>query len=145
MGLRNRQWIIGGIILFMVVVFIGRLSQIQLLDPTWSDYAGRLTEERESTDAARGLMLDRNGELLVANIASYDLMITPRTAEQGGLDTTALAVLLNLPRPELDKRLDKARKYSRYRASVVMRSLTGDEYARIAGEVFRACAHPDNV
>jgi penicillin-binding protein 2 len=137
MGLRNRQWIIGGIILFMVVVFIGRLGQIQLLDPTWSDYAGRLTEERESTDAARGLMLDRNGELLVANMASYDLMITPRTAEQGGLDTAALALLLNLPRPELDKRLDKARKYSRYRASVIMRSLTGDEYARIAGEVWR--------
>lgn len=137
MNFRNRQWIFGGIIVFMVVVFVSRLGQIQLADPTWSEYAGRLTEERESTDAARGLMLDRNGELLVANIASYDLLITPRTAVQGGLDTAALSALLNLPRPELDKRLDKARAYSRYRASVLVRSLSGDEYARIAGDIWR--------
>lgn len=137
MNFRNRQWIFGGIIVFMVVVFVSRLGQIQLADPTWSEYAGRLTEERESTDAARGLMLDRNGELLVANIASYDLLITPRTAVLGGLDTAALSALLNLPRPELDKRLDKARAYSRYRASVLVRSLSGDEYARIAGDIWR--------
>lgn len=137
MDLRNRQWVVGGIIVFMVVVFIARLGQIQLVDATWSDYAGRLTEERESTDAARGLILDRNGELLVANIASYDLLITPRTAQQGGLDTAALARLLQWPRSELEAKLEQARAYSRYRPSVLVRSLTGNQYARIAGELWR--------
>ena len=137
MGLRNRQWVVAGIILFMTVVFLSRLGQIQLADPSWSAYAARLTEERESTDAARGLILDRHGELLVANMASYDLLFTPRTAQIAGLDTAALARLVDLSRPELEKQLDKARKYSRYRPSVIVRSLTGDEYARIAGEIWR--------
>ena len=137
MDLRNRQWVVAGIILFMTVVFLSRLGQIQLADSSWAAYAARLTEERESTDAARGLILDRHGELLVANMASYDLLFTPRTAQLAGLDTAALARLIDLPRPELEKRLDKARKYSRYRPSVIVRSLTGDEYARIAGEIWR--------
>ena len=40
--------------------------------------AERLTEEQEVLQPARGLCLDRHGELLVTNVPSYDLMVVPR-------------------------------------------------------------------
>ena len=61
MNLKERQWVIGGIILLMSVIFIGRLFQLQLGPSAWKDYAARITEEREIIDPARGMILDRNG------------------------------------------------------------------------------------
>ena len=70
------------------LVFIARLGHIQLINSDWSNYAGRLTEEREALEPMRGKFLDRNGALIVSNIASYDLLVTPRKAKN--LDTAAL-------------------------------------------------------
>ena len=105
-GLKNRSVVFGGIVVLIAFVFISRLAHLQLISSDWSNYAGRLTEEREVLDPMRGQFLDRHGKLVVSNIASYDLLITPRKAKD--LDTTALGVLLGLDFEELKKRLDKA-------------------------------------
>ena len=46
MNLKERQWVIGGSILLMSVIFIGRLFQLQLGPSAWKDYAARITEVR---------------------------------------------------------------------------------------------------
>ena len=110
--LKNRSLVFGGLVIVISTIFISRLAHIQLVSSDWSNYAGRLTEERETLDPMRGQFLDRNGKLLVANIASYDLLFTPRKSKN--LDTFKLANLLELELTELVKRLDKAAAYSRY-------------------------------
>ena len=100
--LKNRSFVFGGLIIVISTIFISRLAHIQLVSSDWSNYAGRLTEERETLDPMRGQFLDRNGKLLVANIASYDLLFTPRRSKN--LDTLKLANLLGLNLSELVKR-----------------------------------------
>ena len=54
----------------------------------------------------RGLFLDRNGELIVSNIASYDLLYKAKDAKD--IDTTAFAQLLGWEEKKLVKQLEKA-------------------------------------
>ena len=132
-GLKNRSVVFGGIVVMIAFVFIARLAHLQLISSKWSNYAGRLTEERETLEPMRGQFLDRHGNLVVSNIASYDLMITPRKAIE--LDTTALGVLLGLDFKELKKRLDKAAAYSRYVPSIIVKQLNAREFAMISKQL----------
>ncbi len=133
--LKRRSLVFSGIIIVIACIFITKLTHLQLISSEWSNYAGRLTEDRERLDPIRGQFLDRNGELLVTNIASYDLLITPRKAVD--LDTLGLANLLGWDAERLVEQLDKASKYSRYVASVLIKQLNYREYARISRELYR--------
>jgi len=132
-GLQDRSVVFGGIIVVISLIFIARLTHLQLISSDWSNYAGQLTEERETLDPMRGQFLDRNGELIVTNIASYDLLVTPRRAKD--LDTVALGKLLGIEINELTKRLDKAAAYSRYVPSILEKQLSAMEYAKISKEL----------
>ncbi|MEY5042982.1 MAG: hypothetical protein RJA19_209 [Bacteroidota bacterium] len=136
MNTSDRSGVIAAIFTFMALVFVLRLGQIQLTTSEWRDYAARLTEEREPVMASRGLVYDRNGELVVSNVACYDLMFTPRMA-RNRIDTLGLARLLGWEPERLIAEMDKARVYSWYRPSIIMRQLPPEEYARISGELWR--------
>lgn len=133
--LKRRSLVFSGIIIIIACIFIAKLTHLQLISSEWSSYAGRLTEDRERLYPIRGQFLDRNGELLVTNIASYDLLITPRKAVD--LDTLGLANLLGWDTKILVEQLDKASNYSRYVASVLIKQLNYREYARISKELYR--------
>ena len=138
MNLKERQWVIGGIILLMSVIFIGRLFQLQLGPSAWKDYAARITEEREIIDPARGMILDRNGEVFLTNVPSYDLLFTPRQARlAGGLDTIALSQTIRLDTSELRAALAKADAYASYRPSPILKQIPNYDYAQISGELWR--------
>lgn len=138
MNLRERQWIIGGIFLLITVIFWGRLAQMQLFSSEWKAYAARLTEESETLEAARGLLLDRHGRIMVNNQAGYDIWFTPRQcANAGGLDTLELAALLEMSAIELAKEFERAEAYATYRPSIVRKQLSVASYARVAGELWR--------
>ena len=133
--LKKRSLVFSGIILVIACIFVGKLFHLQLISSEWSNYAGRLTEDRERLDPIRGQFLDRNGALLVTNIASYDLLITPRKAVD--LDTAGLAELIGWDFDKLVEELDKASKYSRYVASVLVKQLNYKEYAKISTELHK--------
>ena len=75
--LAGRQRIFGAIVLGVGVLFMLRLFQMQVTTDEYKNRAERLTEEQEILEPARGLCLDRHGELLVNNVPSYDLMVVP--------------------------------------------------------------------
>ena len=133
--LASRQRIVGAMVLGVGLLFVFRLFQMQVTTDDWKNRAERLTEEQEVLQPARGLCLDRHGELLVNNVPSYDLMVVPRSLSD--VDTSALAELVGLDRQELDKRLAKARRYSRYKASPLLRQLNAEEYAALSSELWR--------
>lgn len=133
--LKRRSLVFSGIIVVIVLTFIAQLFHLQIGSSEWSNYAGRLTEERKRLDPIRGQLLDRNGELLVTNIASYDLLVTPMRAKN--LDTLGLAEVIGWEFEDLKKQLDKASKYSRYVSSTIVKQLDAQEYARISKELHR--------
>ncbi|WP_424495233.1 penicillin-binding protein 2 [Salinimicrobium sp. GXAS 041] len=120
------------ILLFIVIittglVFIGRVFYLQILD---TSFAGR--SENNAVKVVydypqRGFIFDRNGELLVSNQPSYDVMVIPRNVKP--FDTTEFCNILNITPENLIKRLDKAKIYSPRLPSVVVPQLTKGEYA----------------
>ncbi len=120
------------ILLFIIIittglVFIGRVFYLQILD---TSFAGR--SENNAVKVVydypqRGFIFDRNGELLVSNQPSYDVMVIPRNVK--AFDTTEFCNILNITPENLVKRLDKAKIYSPRLPSVVVPQLTKGEYA----------------
>ena len=84
---------------------------------------------------ARGLIYDRNGELLVYNKAAYDLLVTPR--EVSKFDTTQLCSILKIEKHLLVEELHKAKKYSRYKPSVIVKQLSPEMYAMLQEKLYK--------
>ncbi len=109
------------------ILFIGRLFYLQVVDTSLAirsqDNAIKVVYDYPQ----RGYIYDRDGELMVSNQPSYDVMVIPRNLKP--FDTTEFCKILNLTREDLEKKLDKARIYSPMLPSVVIPQLTKSEYA----------------
>ena len=133
--LKRRSLVFSGIIVLIAVIYTVRLFHIQLISSDWSNYAAMRTEDRVRLAPDRGLFLDRNGELIVSNIASYDLLYKAKDAKD--LDTTAFAQLLGWEEKKLVKQLEKAAKYSKSKPSVIVKQLNYLEYMNISKELYK--------
>ena len=91
----NRSGIVKVIFLAIGVLFVLRLSTLQLFDKEYKEKAKNQSLRNITQYPARGLMYDRNGELLVYNEAVYDLMVIPRMVKD--LDTNYFARISTKP------------------------------------------------
>ncbi len=125
----NRKIIVGAIVILVAIAFIFKLSLLQLVDPKYKLSANSNSRHRQIEYPARGLILDRNHNVLVYNQASYDLLVLPRQVEP--FDTTELCQLLGIEKAGLEERLENARNYSSWQTSLVAGQLTVEEYATL--------------
>lgn len=123
----NRSFVVKAIFILTGIVLIARLASLQLFDKKYKDLADQQSLRNITQYPARGLIYDRNGELLVYNEAVYDLMVIPRMVKD--LDTAYFCKAVGITRQEFDKYMEKARKYSTYSASIFMKQITKQEYA----------------
>jgi penicillin-binding protein 2 len=85
-----------------------RLFFIQVATDKWKNESLSVSETKRTIQPSRGLIFDRNGKLLAANLPSYELHVTPKKVEP--FDTTELCVLLNVSPERFIKKLKKLRK-----------------------------------
>lgn len=125
------------ILLFLIIgfVFIIRLFSLQVLNKTYKHSATKNVLREVIEFPSRGLIYDRHGELLVYNQASYDLLITPRETTE--FDTTLLCSLLDINKENFIKEIKKARNYSRYRPSIVVKQISPDKYALLQEKMYK--------
>ncbi|MFV0378890.1 MAG: penicillin-binding protein 2 [Mangrovibacterium sp.] len=131
----KRKILIVAIFTAVAVIFIFRLFYIQVLDSSYKQYATQNAVRRIINYPARGLVYDRNGKLLVYNKAAYDLLVTPR--EVSAFDTTQLCDMLNVDRQLFIDELRKAKRYSRYKASVIVKQLSPEMYAMLQEKLYK--------
>lgn len=134
-NLENRKIIVISLFVVVALIFLGRLFTIQVLDDSYSSSADNQALRFVTQYPSRGIIYDRHGDILVQNQAAFDLMVVPR--QLAGLDTQAFCQLMEMDRSEFNTRIDKAKSYSYYRASIFQKQLTADEYARIAENLYR--------
>lgn len=130
----NRQYIIGGFFALIGLIFIIRLFSIQVIDDTYKTSSDNNVLRKQTEYPGRGLIYDRNGELLVYNEAAYDLMVTPREAKT--LDTTLLCQLLLIDTLEVARRMVKCSNYSSYKSSVFMKQISVETYAKLSEKMY---------
>ncbi len=125
---KERRYVLGGIFLLIGIIYVAKLFFIQVVDTTF-----RVSAENNSTRSVtqypgRGLIYDRSQKkLLVFNEAAYDLMLIPRQLKE--FDTLKLAQILGIEKKPLLAEINKAKKYSYYKPSVVLKQLSAQRYA----------------
>ena len=110
-GLENRQYVIGGVAIFIVVVYILRLFTLQIMSDDYKKNADSNAFLKKIDYPSRGVITDRNGKLLVFNQPSYDVMIVINEAKNR-LDTLEFCNALNITKEEFDKRMETIKDLS---------------------------------
>lgn len=123
------------VLITILIVFLTRLFQVQILNIDYTTLAERNATTSEKLYAPRGYIYDRDGRLMVGNSPVYDLMVSPYLIKD--LDTLAFAKLLQIEVEEIHTRLEIAKRYSQYRSSIFLKMLSKEEYAKINSELKR--------
>ncbi|MDC1106507.1 penicillin-binding protein 2 [Prolixibacteraceae bacterium] len=131
----NRSLVIAGIFTLVAFVLVLRLLNLQVVDDKWKLSAENNVVRKVVSYPARGLVYDRNMELLVYNQAAYDFLATPREIEP--FDTLTLCRILGVEKEMLVKSLKKANEYSRYRPSVILKQLSASRYATLQEQLYK--------
>ncbi|MCB8927096.1 MAG: penicillin-binding protein 2 [Ardenticatenaceae bacterium] len=97
---KRRMWIVVGILIFAALIIVGRLVAFQVVQgPEWAERAG--DEILVVAKPERGSIFDRNGSILAANTADYQIGVSPRLVTESEELATALAPLLQQSRYEI--------------------------------------------
>ena len=102
----------------VALIYIVQLFNLQILDEEYKINASNNAFRYDIRYPARGLILDRNGKILVGNETAYDIMITP--LEVKGLDTADLCSVFNL---DINDVRAKLKEYHRDRRRIGYQSL----------------------
>lgn len=137
----RRRYVISGIAIVVVLVYIIRLFYLQIIDQSTKDQADNNALVKQTIYPSRGLIYDRNGELLVFNQPIYEITMVMR--EMGkDWDTTAFCHCLQISRAEFDERIaeikdkKKNRGYSRWTPQVFMSQLKKEDIATLQESQF---------
>jgi penicillin-binding protein 2 len=136
LNLDNRKYVIVLIFIAVCVVFVFRLIYMQGIDETWKERATRITEKAIILKPPRGLIYDRNGNLLVSNQAVYDLMVIPN--DISAFDTLALCQLLDITKDEFNGRLMAIHSaHANWQAHVFVSQIKPKEFAGISEQLHK--------
>ncbi len=123
------------IILAIGFIFLGRLFYLQLIDQTYKLSSQNNVLRYMTQYPARGMIYDRNGELLVYNEAAYDLMVIPRQVKL--IDTAEFCQLLKINPESYVQRMQRARQHSSHRPSVFLEQVSKEDYGFIIEKMYR--------
>ena len=127
-------------VIFVVLIYIIRLFNIQILDKRYSRSASSNALYNRTVFPVRGVIYDRDGQILVGNSPSYDVIVTMRNV--AGLDTLSFCRSLNITREYFDSRMSDIRDirknpgYSSYTRQIFMSQLSVEEISDFRENLF---------
>ncbi len=131
----NRRHIIRFFIILIGLIFVIRLFILQVVDTTYKLDASNNVLRYVTQFPARGLIYDRNGELMVYNEAAYDLMIVPRQLK--AFDTTEFCQILDIDKEYVNEGINRAWDYSSYNASIFLKQVSARTYAKLQEKLYK--------
>lgn len=140
-NLEKRKYVIYGFVIAIALIYGIRLFNLQIEDSSYKQSADSNAFLKKTIYPSRGLIKDRNGELVVFNQPAYDVMLVPRDVTQ--FDTLDFCHTLNITREQLEKRFadmkDKRLNpgYSAYTPQVLITHLSAYDYGRLQEKLYR--------
>lgn len=136
-----RKFVLGGIAFLIVLSYIVRLAFLQLSDGEYQSRAESNAFLNNVIFPSRGVIYDRNGELLVYNQPAYDIMVVMREVQN--LDTLDLCHTLGITKQMFDQRMEvikdrnKNPGYSTYTQQLFMGQIPAEEFSVFQEKLFR--------
>lgn len=115
--LQDRHKYIIGFFALCTLLLVYKAAQLQVVETKYREQAARTTLDKKIRYPSRGLIYDRNKELLVVNTAIYDITATYKQVDPE-MDTAAFCALLNIPIDTFATLLNKDWRSPRYHKSV---------------------------
>ena len=137
----NRKFVIAGIVLAIVCVFVGRLFYLQIVNDEYKKHADSNAFLNKTIYPSRGVMYDRNGKLLVSSQPAYDVMVCMRNVKE--LDTLSFCNALGITRDFFDKRMRDIKNkslnpgYSSYTDQLFLSQLTAEDFAMFQEQLYK--------
>ena len=130
-----RKLLLAGLTLIIGILFISRLFQLQVVNTSYQRLSDNNAILEISDYPERGFIYDRNGKLLVANQAAYDIMIIPENVIP--FDTISFCELTGVSKERLINSLKKARRYSKRLPSVIINQISKETYATLQEQMWK--------
>jgi penicillin-binding protein 2 len=132
-----RKFIIGGIIVLVISIYIIRLFYIQIIDETYKFSADNNSQRYVIQYPSRGLIFDRNNKLLVCNKAAYDLMLNRQ--ELKPFDTAELANIIGIEKDQLKRILIRIKNNQEYvfKPAPFLNQLSDSVYAILQEKLYK--------
>ena len=138
----KRSYFIGGFAVLVVLVFLIRLFVLQIIDQSTRQKADSNALVRQTVYPSRGLMYDRNGQLLVFNQPVYDVLFVLNEMPKD-LDTLDLCRVLQITPEEFTERMEdmcdkkRNRGFSKYTPQVFMSQLSKEDISLLGENLYR--------
>lgn len=139
--LQNRKYTIAIIISAVVLLYIFRLFSIQIIETKYKIGAESNAFLKKTIFPPRGLIYDRNDNLLVYNKPAYDITLIAREIQD--LDTLAFCKALKIDKTFFIQRIrdikdrTKNRNYSSYTPQLFMSQLNIEDIATIQQSMYK--------
>lgn len=124
----NKKYIIQFVFILVGFIYCIKLFQIQFLDDTYGSAAEDNILRKIRDYSYRGIIYDRNGEILVHNDPVFDLMVIPKEASVK--DTSKFCDLLNITKEQFITKMEETRDYDIYQPSVFIKMLSIVDFAK---------------
>lgn len=134
-NLSHRKFIVGAIFSIICLIFIIRLFNVQVVNNKYKLDSDNNVLRVITEYPARGLVYDRNGELLVFNEAAYDLMLIPGQLKE--IDTNLFCNLFDITKEDFLTKYIKAKSYSRYKPSIFEKELSAATYGNVQDQMYK--------
>ncbi len=121
----------------LVIVLLAKLFYIQVIDNRYKIDASNNSMVYSVIYPPRGVIYDRNGQILVGNSVCYDIQVTPRDVKQ--LDTVALASALDTSVEFIREKMQYYHKYrSRigYQTQTLLKQVPMETYVKFAEQEY---------
>ena len=141
-SLDNRKYVIGGVAVLIVTVYIVRLFTLQITSEDYKKSADSNAFLKKVEFPSRGAITDRNGQLLVYNQPAYDIMVVMNEARDH-TDTLELCQTLGISREEFDLRMENIKDrsknpgYSRFTQQLFISQLSDKEFSVFQEKMYR--------
>ena len=137
MDINRKNKMLVGLGIFLAIL-LGKIFYIQIINGSYKRDASNNSMYYEYIYPTRGLIYDRNGDILVGNNICYSILVTPREISE--LDTMALADVLEISPDYIREKMEyyhKNRRRIGFQTQLFLKQVSPDVYMRFAEEEYR--------
>ena len=137
----TRRYVIVGAVIFVIAIFVVRLFYLQIVDNDYKNWANSNAFLYKTLYPVRGVIYDRNDNLLAYNQFTFDVMVIMREIQQ--FDTLDFCRTLGITKDFFDKRIAEIKNtkqnpsYSAYTLQPFMNHLSVNENGLLQEKLYK--------